>query len=61
MKRVRPWAAMGIFITVGLLTVAAGHAEKKDEGCSLKTLKGRYLFASMGAARESPLISVDLR
>ena len=45
MKRARSWAAIGIFITVGLLTVAPGHAEKKGDGCSLKTLKGRYLFA----------------
>ena len=47
MKRVGIWAAigLGIFITVGLLTVPQGYAEEK---CTLKTLKGRYLFALTG-------------
>jgi hypothetical protein len=48
MKRVGLWAAMGIgiCITVGLLTVNQGCAEEKEHEptCSLKTLKGRYLF-----------------
>jgi hypothetical protein len=48
MKRVGLWAAIGIgiFITVGLLTVEPGYAEEKE--CTLKTLKGRYLFAGSG-------------
>jgi hypothetical protein len=47
MKRVGLWAAMGIgiCITVGLLTVEPGYAEDKGHNCTLKTLKGRYLFA----------------
>ena len=33
---------IGIFITVGLLTVEQGYAEEKDDGptCTLNTLKG---------------------
>ena len=49
MKRVGLWAAMGIgiFITVGLLTVEPGYAGEKKHApmCTLETLKGRYLFA----------------
>ena len=49
MKRVGLWAAVGIgiFVTVGLLTVKQGYAEEKEHEptCTLKTLKGRYLFA----------------
>jgi hypothetical protein len=49
MKRVGLWAAMGIglFITVGLITVEQGYTEEKDQAptCTLKTLKGRYLFS----------------
>jgi hypothetical protein len=49
MKRVGLWAAIGIgiCITVGLLTVEPGYAEEKEHEptCTLKTLKGRYLFA----------------
>jgi hypothetical protein len=52
MKRVGLWAAMriGIFITVGLLTVESGYAEEKEHEptCTLKTLKGRYLFGGVG-------------
>ena len=52
MKRVGLWAAIGIgiFITVGLLTVEPGYAEEKENEptCTLKTLKGRYLFALHG-------------
>jgi len=49
MKRVGLWAAIGIgiCITVGLLTVEQGYAEEKEQKptCTLKTLKGRYLFS----------------
>jgi hypothetical protein len=52
MKRVGLWAAIGIgiFITVGLLTVEPRYAEEKEHEptCTLKTLKGRYLFADKG-------------
>jgi hypothetical protein len=52
MKRVGLWAAIGIgiCITVGLLTVKQGYAEEKEHEptCTLKTLKGRYLFADKG-------------
>jgi hypothetical protein len=52
MKRVGLWAAIGIgllFITTGLITVDQGYAEKEDDGptCTLKTLKGRYLFGAL--------------
>jgi len=51
MKRVGLWAAMGIglFITVGLFTVEPGYAEEKEHEptCTLKTLKGRYLFGGI--------------
>lgn len=52
MKRVGLWAAtgIGIFITVGLLTVEPRYAQEKEHAptCTLKTLKGRYLFALQG-------------
>ena len=47
MKRVSLWMiGIGLIITVGLITVQHGYAEKEDNGptCTLKTLKGRYLF-----------------
>jgi hypothetical protein len=53
MKRVGLWAAIGIgigiCITVGLLTVEPGYAEEKEHEptCTLKTLKGRYLFGGI--------------
>jgi hypothetical protein len=53
MKRAGLWTAtgIGIFITVGLLTVKQGHTEEKDHAptCTLATLKGRYLFANSGS------------
>jgi hypothetical protein len=51
MKRVGLWAVMGIglFLTVGLLTVEPGYTEEKEHEptCTLKTLKGRYLFGGI--------------
>jgi hypothetical protein len=52
MKRVGLWAAIGMvmFITVGLITVDHGYAEEEDDdgrACTLKTLKGRYLFGGI--------------
>jgi hypothetical protein len=52
MKRGGLWAAIGIgiCITVGLLTVEPGYGEEKEQApkCTLKTPKGRYLFAEKG-------------
>ena len=51
MKRVSLWMiGIGLCITVGLLTVQHGYAEEKEHEptCTLKTLKGRYLFALQG-------------
>ena len=51
MQRVGLWAlGLGLVITVGLLTVKHGYAEEKENAppCTLKTLKGRYLFAMSG-------------
>jgi hypothetical protein len=42
--------AIAIFITVGLITVNQGYAEVEDDApstCTLKTLKGRYLFGGI--------------
>ena len=50
MKRVSLWMMwIGLAITVGLLTVAQGDAENKDDAptCTLATLKGRYLFGGI--------------
>ena len=50
MKRVGLWMiGIGLFITVGLLTVELGYAEEKEHEptCTLKTLKGRYLFGGI--------------
>jgi hypothetical protein len=49
MKRVGRWMlGIGLFITVGLLTVERGYAEEPahEPTCTLKTLKGRYLFTA---------------
>jgi hypothetical protein len=46
MKRVGLWMiGIGLFITVGLLTVELGYAEPT---CTLNTLKGTYQFAATG-------------
>jgi hypothetical protein len=49
MKRVGLWAAIGIgiFITVGLITVEPGYAEDGPT-CTLKTLNGVYVFTATG-------------
>jgi hypothetical protein len=50
MKRVGVWAiAIGLFITLGLLTIEHGYAEEKDHAptCTLETLQGRYLFGGI--------------
>jgi hypothetical protein len=49
MTRVGLWViGTGVLISVGLLTVEHGYADENDRAtqCSLKTLKGRYLFAA---------------
>ena len=44
MKRACLWlVAIGLFITVGFLTVGQAYAD--GPSCTLKTLKGRYLFS----------------
>ena len=53
MKRIGLRATgIGVLISVGLLTVEHGYADENDRAtqCSLKTLKGRYLFAAPGTA-----------
>ena len=51
MKRIGLWAiGIGVLASVELLTVAQGFADGNDGAtkCSLKTLKGRYLFTFSG-------------
>jgi hypothetical protein len=59
MKRVGLWMiGIGLFITAGLITVQQGHPtsheehtreqDKRAPTCTLKTLQGRYLFATSG-------------
>jgi hypothetical protein len=51
MKRVSLWMiGIGLFITVGLITVEQGYAEEEEHAptCTLETLKGRYLFSLNG-------------
>jgi hypothetical protein len=54
MQRIGLWTAIGIgiCITLGLLTAEPGYAEDKEHEpqCTLKTLKGRYLFSEPGTA-----------
>src|SRR5688500_15933367 len=50
MKRVSLWMiGIGLCITMGLITVETGYAEEKqhEPTCTLKTLKGRYLFGGI--------------
>jgi hypothetical protein len=68
MKRVGLGAAIGIglFITVGLLTVEPGYTEEKDHAatCTLETLKGRYLFGGIATLLDpddpDPLVKQQL-
>jgi hypothetical protein len=52
LKRIGLWAAIqvGVFISVGLIAVQQGYAADNGNApkCTLKTLKGRYLFAHSG-------------
>ena len=51
MKRVVVWPiCIGLLLAVGLLISGAAHPEQgfNDKGCSLRTLKGTYLFAYTG-------------
>jgi hypothetical protein len=66
MKRVGMWAiGIGLVVIVGLLTVEQGYAKEEDDGptCTLKTLKGRYLFGGIStllppAAPQQSLLAV---
>ena len=66
MKRVSLWMlGIGLCITVGLITVQQGYAGEEDDGptCTLKTLKGRYLFGGIAtllppAVPEQSLLAV---
>ena len=66
MKRVSLWMlGIGVCITVGLLTVQQGYAGEEDDRptCTLKTLKGRYLFGGIAtllppAVQEQSLLAV---
>lgn len=52
MKRMGLWAVIGIglVVTIGFFSVQLGYAgqHESEPTCSLKTLKGRYLFALHG-------------
>jgi hypothetical protein len=51
LKRMGLWAiGTGVLIGVGLITVQQGYAADNGNApiCTLKTLKGRYLFADSG-------------
>ena len=61
MKRVGLWAAgIGVLVSVGLLTVASGFADENDGAtkCTVKTLKGRYLFGGGSATLFPPAFGV---
>ena len=68
MKRAGLWAlGIGVFLSVGPLTVERGHADDNDDAttCTLATLKGRYLFALTGTlfppAPDVTAVSADAR
>jgi hypothetical protein len=57
MKRVGIWAiGIGLVVIVGLLTLEQGYAKEEDDGptCTLKTLKGRYLFGNTATTLLAP-------
>ncbi len=61
MKRVGLWAVgIGVLASVGLLTVASGFADENDGAtkCTVKTLKGRYLFGGGSATLFPPAFGV---
>jgi len=61
MKRIGLWAiGIGVLASVGLLTVAQGFADDNDGAtkCSLKTLKGRYLFGGGSGTLFPPAFGV---
>jgi hypothetical protein len=61
MKRVGLWAlGIGVLVSVGLLTVAHGFADENDGAtrCTVKTLKGRYLFGGGLATLFPPAFGV---
>src|SRR5215475_7154384 len=68
MKRVGLWTAIGIglLITVGFITIKQGYTEEKDDAptCTLKTLKGRYLFGGIATLLDpddpNPLVKQSL-
>jgi hypothetical protein len=67
MKRIGRWMiGIGLLITVGLMTGEQGYAEKEDDTptCTLKTLKGRYLFGGIATQLDpdapDPLVKQQL-
>src|ERR1700730_5972439 len=61
MKRVGLRAVgIGVLASVGLLTVAQGFADDNDGAtkCTVKTLKGRYLFGGASATLSTPAFGV---
>jgi hypothetical protein len=64
MQRVSRWiVGIGLCLTVGVLTVPHGYTEEKDftPTCTLKTLKGRYLFGGIATLLDpDPLVKQQL-
>src|SRR5262245_11152665 len=67
MKRVCIWGiGIGLVVIVALLTVEQGYAKEEDDGptCTLKTLKGRYLFGGIATLLDpddpDPLVKQQL-
>ena len=61
MKHVGLWAVgIGVLASVGLLTVTQGYAGDDDGAtkCTVKTLKGRYLFGGGSATLFPPAFGV---